>query len=252
MKQVIIYIWWFILLPFVISAQEGSQNYVVTPLNPGDSLKTEEADTMAVPFSNSRTFSPGFKEKYKGDEFDYTESKEKSAFARFLESLFNRESSHVSGPMGQFLIWLIRAIILIAALYGVYILVTVLMGKEGNWLFGKKSDLRSLTYGHDDADIATSDYMSLIENAVSKSDYRQAVRYQYLYLLQRLAGHGIITLHREKTNTDYRYEIRDKNLADAFSYVSYIYDHAWYGAFEMTDAEYRLASAAFNDTHTLT
>lgn len=196
-----------------------------------------------------RNFREGFQEKYGSDDFDYKEqNKEKGALAKFLERLFRNADDSTVGGVAIFFIWLIRIIILLCILYAVYVLVNVIMGKEGAWFFSKKSDAKSLTYGISEEDISGTNYNELIESAVSNGDFRSAVRYYYLLTLQKLSGKGHIDFHKDKTNTDYGYEIKDKKLAYAFGYVSYIYDHAWYGAFDMTDRDYHKASVAFDDT----
>ena len=196
-----------------------------------------------------RHFRNGFEHKYGSSDFDYREEiNEKSAFRRFLERLFSESADNKSGGLGTFLVWLIRIVMVLALLYGVYIIISVLIGKEGNWFFVKKSDLKKLSYGIHEDEIKGTDYSKLIQSSEKNGDFRSAVRYRYLLLLQRLSGKGIIDFHRDKTNTDYKYEIKDKSLSASFDYVSYIYDHTWYGAFDMSPVEYQMASIAFDDT----
>lgn len=236
---------WSILFSFVC---KGEDTLVTdTPTNHLTDTSFNEvfySDTIDV-----RKFRDGYKEKYGGDDFNYQEkAKEKSAWVKFLERLFKNTGENISGGFMLFFIWLIRVIVLICILYGVYILVSVLMGKEGAWFFSKKSDAKGLTYGITEEDIAGTDYLELLDAAVANQDFRTAVRYYYLYTLQKLSGQGHIDFHRDKTNTDYRYEIKDKKLAGAFNYVSYIYDYTWYGAFDMSASDYSIASDAFDDT----
>jgi len=246
MKLKIIIVFWCTLLSFVSNGQDtllmdtSEEMETASDIFVNDSF---DADTLEL-----RQFRDGYKEKYGSNDFDYKEKKEeKSAFVKLLERLFRNSTENTDGGTALFFIWLFRIIILICILYGVYVLVSVMMGKKGTWFF-KKSDVKRLTYGIAEEDIAGTDYHQLIQSAVNDSDFRSAVRYHYLFTLQKLSGKGHIDFHRDKTNTDYRYEIKEKNLAGAFGYVSYIYDHAWYGAFDMTERDYRMASVAFDDT----
>jgi hypothetical protein len=59
---------------------------------------------------------------------------------------------------------------------------------------------------------------------------------------------NIIELHKDKTNSDYQYEIKNAPLRQSFGYLSYIYDYAWYGEFEVSRSDYEHAAKAFDET----
>ena len=245
MKLKMIILYWIMLFANV---SNGQDTLLVDQSGEIDTYDNAVQGFLDADSIKLRHFRDGYKEKYGSDDFNYTEKKEeKSAFIKFLERLFRNTAENTGGGMALVFIWLIRIILLLCILYGVYVLVSVLMGKEGTWFF-KKSDVKRLTYGITEEDIAGTDYHEWIQKAVKDGDFRSAVRYHYLFTLQKLSGKGHIDFHRDKTNTDYRYEIKDKKLAGAFGYVSYIYDHAWYGAFDMNEGDYRLAAVAFDDT----
>lgn len=245
MKLKMILLYWFTLFVYV---GNGQDTLLVDQPGKIDTSVSTVQGFMDADSIELRYFRGGYKEKYGSDDFNYKEKKEeKSAFIKFLERLFRNTAENTGGSMALVFIWLIRIILLLCILYGVYVLVSVLMGKEGTWFF-KKSDVKRLTFGMTEEDIAGTNYQEWIQTAVKDGDFRSAVRYYYLFTLQKLSGKGHIDFHKDKTNTDYRYEIKDKKLAGAFGYVSYIYDHAWYGAFYMDEGDYRLAAVAFDDT----
>lgn len=193
-----------------------------------------------------RTFDDQYKDKYKGEAFQYADKK-KNALERWLDRKPKKKQTSASP------IWslLFKTIIILALIYAVFVIVGMLMGKKGNWLFNKKSESRALQYGIDEEDLNTSNFAQLIDQAVASGDFRQAVRYQYLNTLQKMDQKGIIKYHKEKTNADYRYEIKKSSLAEAFQYISYIYDHAWYGGFDVSQHTYTMAALAYDDTNKL-
>lgn len=72
----------------------------------------------------------------------------------------------------------------------------------------------------------------LIEQAVMNEDYRLAVRYHFLYILQQLAEKGHIIYNSAKTDEDYLDEISGTAYKRLFKKLSRIYDFIWYGQFE--------------------
>ncbi len=188
-------------------------------------------------------FRDGFKEEYRGRDLEYTEKESKPGLlSKFLEWLFQNKTSKTETPL--FWISFFKICIAMTVLYGVYVIANTLMGKEGNWLFASKSE--GVKYGVSEADIADTDYNLLIKDALSEGNFRMAIRYHYLLTLQKLTLKGLISYHMDKTNSDYLYELKEKNLSQSFRYVSYIYDHVWYGGFDFSVQEYDKARAAFD------
>ncbi len=207
-----------------------------------------------LPDNNSdRKFDENFRSRYTSDEFNYEiKPRKRNAFQRFLDWLFGPvDEKPASANSGLFLVWITRIVAFIVILYAVFAIVTILLGKKGNWLFDKNDQKRVITFPLSEENIHGEDYKTLFENAKKSGDYRMAIRYRYLMLLQLFATRGIINYHKDKTNSDYYYEINDKNLSSSFSYVSYIYEHIWYGGFELENRDFGVAEKAFDHTTSL-
>ncbi len=189
-------------------------------------------------------FDPGFKNRYQDPAFEY-EKREQEAIKKLKEQ--DQDADIDMGNFFSFLPTLFKILVGLLLLYAAYMIVTVWLGKKGNWLFQKKNE-KLLTYQEDIDITSETDLQAKIKEALSQNNFRLAIRYQYLYLLQLMSQNGIITYHKEKTNSDYRYEIKNQALAQAFDYTSYIYDYTWYGGFEMTESQYEMALLAFDDT----
>lgn len=207
-----------------------------------------KVDTTLVP----RTFASGYKEKYKASEFNY-ERKENNKklskfqeFLRWLSNLFSIEGGSEGKSLSMIQI-VQRAAAIIIILLVVYFIVRALLKKEGLWIFGKsRKALSAKDIGVEN--LETTDFQSLIGNTLQTADYRLAIRYYYLWLLKLLAYNNIIKWHRDKTNSDYLYEIKDEALRSQFRYLSYIYDYSWYGEFPVSEGDYTKAEKAFTVT----
>ena len=66
-----------------------------------------------------------------------------------------------------------------------------------------------------------------------------------MWLLKKLAANEIIVWDLEKTNSDYLYEIKNQASKDEFEYLSYLYNHIWYGEFDIDQETFDKAKTAF-------
>jgi hypothetical protein len=214
------------------------------------SLEAEKTETPSSDGTYDRHFKKDYKEKYKSGAFKYSEKPEKRNFlTRFFEWLFSGKSSG-SGFI-TFWIWMIKILVALALLYGVYIAVTIIMGKKGVWYLTQKSDQKNIDYGKSEQENMPLNYQQLFQESLMNGDLRMAIRYKYLILLQLLTKAQLISFHPEKTNAEYRREIKNSELAEHFAYVSYIYNHVWYGAFDITKHDFDMAVTAFDHTQKL-
>ena len=85
----------------------------------------------------------------------------------------------------------------------------------------------------------------MIQAALNEQNYRLAVRFYYLLVLQKLAQKDLIDWQVQKTNADYVYEIKDNTLRGNFSRLTRIYDFIWYGNFEVNANDFAKAEKEF-------
>jgi hypothetical protein len=78
-----------------------------------------------------------------------------------------------------------------------------------------------------------SDFDALIRQALQSSNYRLAVRYQYLRTLHLLAGKNLVSLAPDKTNFNYVSEITNRDHRNAFAALTLNYEYVWYGEFDI-------------------
>ena len=96
--------------------------------------------------------------------------------------------------------------------------------------------------------IETQNIQELIDAALKAQNYRLAVRFYYLFLLQKLAQKDIIDWQVQKTNADYVYEIKNEVLRTDFTRLTRIYDFIWYGNFEVSQNAFSKAEQEFKKT----
>jgi hypothetical protein len=219
-------------------------------LTAGPPPMAESAEqALPAPVYTTRSFTPGFKNKYSGTDFIYeTKSTPKTWWDRFLEwlgSLFGSNTQTSSGTNWTEV--LINTVCFIIIGFVVYLIVRAILNKEGMWIFGRASKRISVQDAEAE-NIHEMDFKELIEATKAAGNYRLALRYYYLWLLKQLSVREIINWHWDKTNSDYLYEIKDSGLRRDFEYLSYIYDHSWYGDFPVDEQAFIKAEKSFKRT----
>lgn len=198
-----------------------------------------------------KEFDSDFKEKYTSNEFQYeakVENRNLSAWERFwkavgdfFSSLFDsRDHEGNITPFGIFMRVLAFAIIG----FVIYMIVRIIINKEGGWIFGKSSNTIKVSELVEE-NIHTTDFNLLIQKAKNENEYRTSIRYYYLWFLKSLSDKQIIEWDIEKTNSDYYYEIKNETTKSEFQFLSYIYEYCWYGEFTLTQTDFEKAEKSF-------
>lgn len=221
-----------------------------------DTLAEEAAseEYYEEPEYKKREFEADFKQKYKNADYDYSVKKPiDNFFTRFLakvrafvRSLFSVKSPG-SGSSVFGIITIIKIVILLLVTGAVTIVIIGLVRGNLGGFFGRKN--KNTTNEESLAEnILHVNFADLVATTENEQNYRLAVRYYYLWLLQRLSNKELIKWHTEKTNSDYYYELKDGNIRAEFKYLSYIYDYIWYGEFDIDNTSYTKAKDAFRKT----
>ena len=72
---------------------------------------------------------------------------------------------------------------------------------------------------------------ALLRNAIRAGNYRLAVRYLYLQVLDKLAERKVIEINSNKTNYEYVLEVRKHKFANEFASLTLKYEYVWYGEY---------------------
>lgn len=182
-------------------------------------------------------------DKYEEDPLEEV-NEDNQWLARFLRKLF----SFIPNLNLSAITTVVRFII-----YGVLILVLFyflkfFFYKDISWAFWKKKKNTIEQNEPEDEINHLTDFEAMIRKSLNDGNKRMAVRYYYLWLLNKLDAHHIITMNPEKTNSDYLYEIKNANFKSSFAYLSYIYDYIWYGEAEVGDLDFIKVRDSFDRT----
>lgn len=211
-----------------------SENIAVPALIP---TKTERGET----FYQQRNLDSDFKDSYRGKRFDYD------------RKMPERDIKAPSSPWFSLPAGLMK--VLMYSILGIIILVVIyfIFKNAGGFSFG--SEKRKIKYDssgeREDEDlenIENNNFRLLIQKAKSEGDFRKAVRYYYLWVLQKLTDKNLISWNKDKTDYDYFIELGQHPIKDDFSSNTYIYDYTWYGKFHLSPKEFELAESIFQRT----
>lgn len=119
------------------------------------------------------------------------------------------------------------------------------LGVNVNWRRKKKQDGEVISFEELEENLEEVDFSTLIESAIKNKSYRVAVRLLFLKNLQSLSKRELIEWEIDKTNNDYKYELSATKLSSQFEEIVYLFEHIWYGNFELSEGEFQEAIQKF-------
>lgn len=220
-----------VLAPAPVGVEETDPGY--TPENP-----TLSGEERAETEFRNRSLKPGFKEDYRGTAFDYDRVPP--------QRNFRLPAFELQAGLLNFLMYVVLAAILVIVIY-------FILRNAGGISFGRerkkiKYDVSGESGEENLDEIRDNDFEQLIRKAKADSDYRKAVRYYYLWVLQKLSERNLIRWDKDKTDYEYLLELKNPVIREGFSVNTYIYDHTWYGNFDLDLKEFEMAEAVFQKT----
>jgi len=126
-----------------------------------------------------------------------------------------------------------------------FILIKFFLNVNANALKQAKKNEALVALSEEEHIIMNEDIQQLIQQALQDKNYRLAIRYYYLYILQLMTDKKIISWELQKTNYDYLNEIEVQELKRPFSTITRWYDYIWYGNFDIDETKYKKAETDF-------
>lgn len=83
------------------------------------------------------------------------------------------------------------------------------------------------------------DFTARIEAAEAGGDFRLALRYYYLRLLQEFSRQSLIRYEKNKTNKQYAEEVRNHKWGPDFRRATHYYNFIWYGERPLDEPGYQ-------------
>lgn len=184
-------------------------------------------------YSKERTFSSDLKRKYSDKEFEYSDSFEQR------EVIEEEPEANPNVGAGFSLFGASLPFIILIVLAVIVILAVLQKSDFANFRLKRyKSSDAEMLESEEEESIDEGDFERLLKRAVKNGNFRLATRYYYLWSLQQLSQKNYIEYHKDKTNTEYQFELKDKQIRSGFSYLSYVYSYIWYGEFLVDDVKF--------------
>ncbi|KGL63485.1 hypothetical protein [Polaribacter sp. Hel1_85] len=187
----------------------------------------------SIEYAEKRAFREDLKEKYDDKEFVYAEEE--------IEE--EEEPSSINPAFAQAILFFISKIFpfLLGGII-IFIILKTFLGTETNfWNFKKSKKKVAEKLIYEEEDIHETDIDGLLQKAINNKAYRLAIRYYYLSVLKTLSNSKLIDYHKDKTNSEYLFEIENETTRTEFSYLSYVYSYVWYGDFPIDEVNFKLA-----------
>ena len=253
--RILLFLISFLSGTFAFSQSEKVQETAVADTASADRYMESDSLVKTDYFTDNilypKKIAPNFKNKYKGNEFNYEVLKPKESFldvikrkiSRLLSKIFkdidpNKAANYTTNILRFFGIAIIGLLL--------YILIRYLLSKDGNLFFGKRNRKIAITTQNIEENIHEINFPERILQLEKQEDYRSAIRYHFLYSLKKMTDKNIINWNPEKTNRDYLKELKNNSLKEDFRRIIYIYDYIWYGEFETSEKDYQHSKSYFS------
>ena len=227
------------LICFFISAASFSQESD-SSLDQSDVVETqdeyEDKDSYAFPDSSeiiTRSADTEELQRLKSDpalQYKEPPTIAESLWDRFIlwlrqliSSIFE---SAVTTDWGRVLVYVVGLILLV-------VLIMAILRVNAFKIFSSGDGVSTYRYNALDDNIHDMDFDKLIDDAMSKKDYRLGVRLVFLYALKMLSDKDHIHWDHGKTNHDYMEELKMAELKPGFNDLNYYFEYAWYGNFNI-------------------
>jgi hypothetical protein len=191
------------------------------------------------------------KEVFSDKEFQYKEDvkETKNWFSAFIdwimEKIFGKMDIETTERTWNIIKWSLIVLFIAGITFILY------KSKFRGLLRGDAKRLSGASFSDLPEDIESVNLDKLIEEALAKGNYRMAIRWCFLKVLQNLNQNEQITWQPSKTNVDYEFELQNASLRQNFSRLSHVFEYVWYG--EMKSGEklftnYRSETEKFNSS----
>ena len=186
--------------------------------------------------------------KFKSDkEFMYDEAESQNWWDAFWTWVGSKLSKLLGTKAFGFFQKYLGYIIILAAI----IIVILVLNKSklrGLFYFSKEDKISG--FKEIKENINEIDFDTLISEAISKSNYRIAVRLHYLKTLKLLSDRKMIDWKINKTNHNYVKEIKEAEIKKPFEKLTYLFEWIWYGELHIEESLFEETKNSFMNFQT--
>ena len=188
-------------------------------------------------------------ESFRSDgDFDYYDKPQSTSFKKWIDLQLSKFIAYLLGDRAtvEAISSLLRifwyAIIAICVLVTGFVIYLLVKNRKKR-LFERGDKL--MDHELKTENIHEINFDKSIDKAISKNNYRKAVRLIYLYALKLLSDKEMISYHVSKTNHDYIDEISAELIRENFSKLGYFFNYLWYGHFEIDESMFESVELHF-------
>lgn len=218
------------------------------PNNVSDSLATNQpfVDTTRT----YKTISDNLAKKYADSDFHYQQKQAviswwemfKAWLGRLLDGLFEFDSQEALAEAVDTLLKTVGLILLVVV---IFIVVRAVIKHKGNWFFEKQEADFQLDFATS-VEATEENLEQLLAQFKKEENYRFASRVLYLLTIKKLAAAGTIIYDTDKTNIDFRRQIKNTEIRSFFDHVVYVFENVWYGEKELKNTDFSEMEKSFN------
>jgi hypothetical protein len=145
------------------------------------------------------------------------------------------------------ILMIVKYVALSAAVAGIVFAIFKMIGVDLSFLFRRKSKAVPIPYSESLENIHDINFDGAIEEAISKHNYRLAVRLLYLKCLKQLSDASLIKWQPEKTNNSYLNELADADQKAVFGSLTRRFEYVWYGEFPIDEQAFSRINLQFQE-----
>lgn len=189
-------------------------------------------------------------EQFKKDkdlQYD-VEAKNEVGWLRRLRYWFNKQMRKIFGNNNVESGWSLMRVLLLLAVSGLAIFTLIKMRRSRVFSESPRSAMK-MSFEEIEENLLEVDIDERIERAVKNGQYRKAVRLYYLKTLKLLTGKELIDWEINKTNGDYRYELKGSGFEKGFEEITSVFDYVWYGEFPIDKSSFEGFKKSFVQFH---
>ncbi|MBP1841672.1 DUF4129 domain-containing protein [Formosa algae] len=218
------------LIIFIIAQYSFAQEITTYSQTETDTIEVNPSTVAAQDLS----YNSNLKDKYNEEDFQYFDT------IKAKKETVKEPSDFDYGFLESFSTFMTSAFPFILGLIIVFIIIKSVLGLQGRfWSVSSAPKTVADPLIYEEEDLHDTDFNTRLKHAIANQDYRLATRYYYLSVLKVLSDKKTITYHKDKTNTEYQFEIENKPLREQFKNISYIYNYVWYGEFPIDASQFQ-------------
>jgi hypothetical protein len=217
-----------LVIPLLALGQDDEEeDYYYNLVFPQDSVEVNQRhfDTLELhAYKTNPEYNYENDPKYDSDLWGYI----KGLISSFIRNLLGDKGADTFWNMFEYAL----------VIMGVIFLLYALARLNRSPVFQKESKDREFDLEEIDEDSSDEKLESILKIALEQSNFRVAVRVQFLKILKLLDQHQIIIWKDFKTNADFASEIESSSLKESFKELRWVYENIWYGEFAINQDYY--------------